>query len=305
MATLGTPTFDETDGKTYQQWFPVKGDIRPEGLEYEDDELGWIETHHHGKSVTQPGMFDYRIPSTYVPPEGWFCVPDDETVQSGDKYSHDAGGRPRETDDWCHYSIGGLVSSARSTYQNKGGWVLRRKPVEKEQPCKSKNVESVANTATDKDGSKSQCQNTTGQESDAPAQTAVAPVAWQFRKQPMERECVYRRLKLGEIRDEGDLLLCWSEGRVKMVSVFTFIGDPVRVGQLVLRPIYSPLPTSLADVPDGRVVIVESRSVWIHGFKVGLWDIDGTVNPQWHTKTWLDGRKFTVTDYVAELGEVK
>jgi hypothetical protein len=40
MATLGTPY--EDGGKWYQRWYPVEGDIRPEGLELKTHGGSWV-----------------------------------------------------------------------------------------------------------------------------------------------------------------------------------------------------------------------------------------------------------------------
>jgi hypothetical protein len=101
LATLGTPTKDE-NGRLIQRWYPVEGDMRLEGLEVSLDGLSWTTVEQWSIGMRHVATTDraYRIPSTYTPPSGWYCLPDDEMVKDGDCYSHDAGGglhpEPRE-----------------------------------------------------------------------------------------------------------------------------------------------------------------------------------------------------------------
>lgn len=105
MATLGTP-FKDGD-KWYQRWYPGTGDIRPEGLEICDgEEWGPVRTSPGMPQADDCESFEYRIPSTYVPPAGWYCVGDGETVPDG-RY---AAERRRN-----------LISGVRNE-ADRGGW---------------------------------------------------------------------------------------------------------------------------------------------------------------------------------------
>ena len=314
MATLGTPTKDES-GRLIQRWYPVEGDIRPEGLEYEDDELGWIETSHCGKPVTQPGLLKYRIPSTYTPPDGWYCVDDEETVQEGDCYSDDLRRAAS--------LVGMGVARARRQATN-GGWVLRREPVafpettarnvataldpglvnaineHLEQPCQSES--ESAESVTEKADSTSVCRDTTGPESGTGASSAAAPVAWQFRKQPMKKAVDHYRLleiKVDVIEETDEYWNSEAAAWVRFAS--SVVGDRCFSSCPVRRPVYAPLPTRLEDVPDGRVFQVNMERYWKHSLGYGFWGSNGEVDPD----VALPVSPITITDYVAELKAVE
>lgn len=125
MAKLGTPTKDE-NGRLIQRWYPVEGDIRPDGLEMLCKVNG-IGPAWEPVPVSAPISSEraYRIPSTYIPPSGWYCVPDNETVMEGDRYHID----DRQGDIGSGH-FGCVVSQFRRAF---GGWVLRREP--QEQPA--------------------------------------------------------------------------------------------------------------------------------------------------------------------------
>jgi len=314
MATLGTPTKDES-GRLIQRWYPVEGDIRPEGLEYEDDELGWIETSHCGKPVTQPGLLKYRIPSTYTPPDGWYCVDDEETVQEGDCYSDDLRRAAS--------LVGMGVARARRQATN-GGWVLRREPVgfpettarnaataldpglvnaineHLEQPCQSES--ESAESVTEKADSTSVCRDTTGPESGTGASSATAPVAWQFRKQPMKQIVDHYRLLAADEIVSSDCLW-WSSATCQWLTFGEAChGQPLPDIQApACRPVYAPLPTRLEDVPDGRVFQVNMERYWKHSLGYGFWGSNGEVDPD----VALPVSPITITDYVAELKAVE
>ena len=298
MATMGTPTKDE-NGKWYQRWYPVEGDIRPEGLEMLCKGSGWEPVPLLAPIGSERA---YRIPSTYTPPEGWYCVPDKETVQEGDRYSHWGGVKVRidSNDGLVDETVGWNVRAAREKWLPDGGWVIRREPIQ-EQSCKSESV----NTALEKVGSSSVCHDSTGQESGTSANNATAPVAWQFRKQPMERVVDhYRLLEVGtDTIRQGDMF--WENGRWYLWDVTQF-GQTLRIGCPCRRPVYATLPTRLEDVPNGRVFECRGQMFWKHGRSVGEWEPStGYCNPNIGFPFNEHAVGVTITDYVAELGEVK
>jgi hypothetical protein len=382
LAKLGTPTKDE-NGRLIQRWYPEVGDIRPEGLEF----LyfgSWYASREIGQPVTQDhcDQATYRIPSAYIPPSGWYCVGDDETVMEGDQYHID----DRQGDIGNgHY--GCIVSKFRDAF---GGWVLREpqehwtnwpelqvahdeadvQPAtvsdgDKEQPCKiesadgttthvvweeftprwgqiaspewqylnhgrwrncepdhicttewkyqrpengescksSRSATSGVNTAAERDGSKSQCPNTTGRVSDASAPPVAAPVAWQFPKRPMERN-VDHWLSLVAGKDtiqEGDERWTHVESRWKPWTVF--FGEVLEDECPCRRPVYAPLPTRLEDVPDGRVIRIEAAHFFKWSVFIVHWEVvNGFVSL---TDTDISYRPFTITDHVAELRPIE
>lgn len=127
MAKLGTPTKDE-NGRLVQRWYPVEGDTRPEGLEYRmSAQYAFLPSKGVGRPVSIGEMAnEYRIPSTYIPPSGWYCVADDETVMEGDRYSHNEyDGKPHDHPLAISIShVGCNVGVFRKSYLC--GWVLRR-----------------------------------------------------------------------------------------------------------------------------------------------------------------------------------
>jgi len=301
MATLGTP-MKYQNGKVYQRWYPQVGDIRPEGLEMLSSESGnWYESSMVGRPMT-PRDFDndiiggYRIPSQYTPPAGWYCVPDEETVQDGDRYHID--NRQGDIGNGHH---GCVVSQFRRAF---GGWVLRREPVE-EQPCKS------VMSATEKADSTSVCHDSIGPESGTGASNATAPVAWQFRKSPMERVVDHYRLLI-HLKDEvqaGDERLMddgidHQRHRWEQPNDFRIYNEGNH--SVHRRPVYAPLPTRLEDVPDNRCFTIagDENHYWKSGTRIGSWNpVDGCVDSPAERE--LRVTAITITDYVAKLGEVK
>lgn len=317
MATLGTPTNE--NGKGYQRWYPQVGDIRPEGCEYMSNPGNWVQAEFkNGERIEEYHVRNeqYRIPSQYTPPAGWYCVPDEDVAIDGDVYSEDM--RPV----WLN--VGESVKSARSRAMPDGGWVLRREPVafpettarnvataldpglvnaineHLEQPCQSES--ESAESVTEKADSTSVCRDTTGPESGTGASSATAPVAWQFRKQPMKKAVDHYRLleiKVDVIEETDEYWNSEAAAWVRFAS--SVVGDRCFSSCPVRRPVYAPLPTRLEDVPDGRVFQVNMERYWKHSLGYGFWGSNGEVDPD----VALPVSPITITDYVAELKAVE
>jgi hypothetical protein len=317
MATLGTPTNE--NGKGYQRWYPQVGDIRPEGCEYMSNPGNWVQAEFkNGERIEEYHVRNeqYRIPSQYTPPAGWYCVPDEDVAIDGDVYSEDM--RPV----WLN--VGESVKSARSRAMPDGGWVLRREPVafpettarnvataldpglvnaineHLEQPCQSES--ESAESVTEKADSTSVCRDTTGPESGTGASSATAPVAWQFRKQPMKQIVDHYRLLAADEIVSSDCLW-WSSATCQWLTFGEAChGQPLPDIQApACRPVYAPLPTRLEDVPDGRVFQVNMERYWKHSLGYGFWGSNGEVDPD----VALPVSPITITDYVAELKAVE
>jgi len=297
MKKLGTPTKDGE--KWYQQWYPEPGDIRPEGLEFRVKGGRWESSGLCGTAFgTEREFNEYRIPSKYIPPSGWYCVGDDETVMEGDRYHID----DRQGDIGNgHY--GCIVSKFRDAF---GGWVLRREPVGFPEVTAA-NVAAVLHEPYESQGGPSTAQS-------SHAQPVAAPVAWQFRKRPMERN-VDHWLSLVAGKDtiqEGDERWTHVESRWKPWTVF--FGEVLEDECPCRRPVYAPLPTRLEDVPDGRVIRdisyrpftitdIEAAHFFKWSGKIVHWEVvNGFVSL---TDTDISYRPFTITDHVAELRPIE
>lgn len=61
-------------------------------------------------------------------PDGWRVKADDEIVEKGDAYSHDAYGFRREVPKDASLSVGWKVANSRREFLTEGGFVLSRLP---------------------------------------------------------------------------------------------------------------------------------------------------------------------------------
>lgn len=338
MATLGERYID--GGKIYQSWKPVVGDIRPRGLEYRSKYGGeWELSSGAGIQIRECDTVntEYRVPAAlrpgdvvktpwgemivtgvdpdacwvhdsiavklgwtldevspvYLPPDGWVALPDDETTKEFDAWSHGKDGDiHKEPNDFVP---GGMtVCKCRSEYMPNGGWILRRVECESaKRVAEVRQLSDVTTTAVTQDESHTVENH---------AQPVAELVAWVPVKRPVEKvRTGWKYLEKGVDKiQEGDEI--WEKSKWRQFGKLV-LGEVLRFEAPCRRPIYAtPEFKTLADVPDGRVVILRGSPCWRFA---GDWHKLYRNGFIWRPDPFPSSSEtnFTVTDYVRELKE--